>query len=618
MKSLFQNIFLFLSIFFFGLLLGSTAVSAQQVSFTAHAPKVVSIGEQFRLIYTVNTRGAELKPRSFDGFSVLSGPNSSTSTSVQIINGQMQQSMSVSYTYILRGQKAGKFIVNPGSITVEGKEYKSKPLAIEVVKGQASAQRQTNRSGNANMNTTDPAASIKSDDLFIRLLVSKREVLKGEPVIATLKLYTKINLANLGNFKAPAFNGFWSEFLRKAQNIKFQRENVNNQVYNTSVIQQHVLIPERTGVLTIEGAELTAIAQLRVQKKRSRSVFGQLFNSIQNVEKVLSSPPITLKVNPLPSNAPAGYSGAVGKINLTASVDPKEVKTNEAITLKVSYSGTGNLKLLEEPSIKFPSDFEVYDPKIANSYSASGKGFSGKKTFEYLMIPRHEGDFEIPTIQFSGFDLDTKTYSTQSAGPFSIHVEKGEGGEIAIIDPRLIKEDVLQLGSDIRYIKTNEFSLRKKDRPFWGSASFYLSYVFSIGLFSLAFFVVRRQRKQNEDEVYMKNKKAGRFAKSRLKQAKAFMEKGERSNFYNEVLNAQWGYLSDKLNIPQGELNKEKIRNCLAALKMDEKLINEYLELMNRCEFAQFAPVESADELTDVYNITSGLFGKMEKAFTEV
>ncbi len=594
----------------------STLVVAQDVTFQAKAPSVVSAGERFRLTYSVNAQGSGFQAGDLSGFTVLSGPSSSTQSSVQIINGKMEQSMKVSYSYILEASKEGTFTISPGKVTVDGKEYMSNALRIEVVKSQNTAKSNTNSRNRGN--NTPPASSgndavVGNEDLYMRMLISKREVIQGEPIVATLKLYTRVNLADLGGFKTPEFNGFWSEVLRQAQNLDFQRENINGTIYNTAVLQQNVLIPERSGQLTIEQAELTAVAQVQVSGGRSRSLFDQYFGRRKNVKKVLTSPPININVKPLPPGAPGTFTGAVGDIKLNATLDPLSTKTNEPISLKLTFSGSGNLKLLPEPQINFPTDFEVYDPKVSNNYNASAKGFSGRKTFEYLLIPRHEGTYEIPKMEFAVFDLQTKKYKTLSAGPFTVEVAKGEGGtDVIAIDPGMIKEDVEQLGSDIRYIKTNEIELRSKDRPFFGSASFYLSYAASLGAFFLVFFLLKRQQKQREDVVFMKTKKAGRVAQKRLKAAKEHMDKGEREPFYKEVLNAQWGYLSDKLNIPRGQLNKERVSAYLAEKGVEQSLIEDFLGLMDRCEFAQFAPGVGEGELSDVYNEAAGLIGKME------
>ena len=606
-----KNLFYLKTLLFIGCFFWANKITAQKVSFTAKAPRVVSIGEQFRFVYTVNAQGSNLNTGSFENFAVLSGPNTSQSMSMQTVNGKMTQRFEISYTFILRAKKEGKFTISPGSITVEGKEYNSNRLTIEVVKEKAPTAKNNRRNGGTN---APSQGTVSDDDLFLRVLVSKRNVMRGEPIIATLKFYSKVSLSDLGGLKTPDFNGFWSETLWEVTSLEFQRENVDGEIYNAAVIRQSVLIPERTGTLTIEPAELTAVVRHAI-KTGQRNFFGQEVVRHQNVKKELASARVNITVNDLPSGAPASYNGAVGNIKMTASLDPSETKTNEPVSLKITYAGTGNLKLIPDPEVRFPSDFEVYDPKVGNNYNVGAKGFSGNKTYEYLLIPRHEGDFEIPAINFSVFDIETKKYKTFSAGPFPIHVEKGEGGEVTAIDPGLYKEDVQMLGSDIRYLKTNVVSLRQKDRPFFGSASFYLSYGASFGLFLLGLVLMRRQRQRSEDVVFMKNKKAGRVAQSRLKQAKTFLDQGDRNGFYKAVLDAQWGYISDKLNISQGKLNKENIRQSLAEKNIEETLVNQYVGLMNRCEFAQFAPVGGDGELSGVYEEAADLIGKMEAVF---
>ncbi len=599
-------------------LLSGLALEAQEVSFTARAPKVVSTGERFRLVYSVNAQGTDLEAGPFEGFGVLSGPSQSTSTSVQIFNGQMQQKVELSYTYILEASKEGKFTIPPARITVADQEYTSKAVTIEVVKGQRAGPANSGSAapgGKPTPGNSDAAGAVGPDDLFLRMVVSQREALRGEPVVATLKLYTRVQLADLGGFKTPAFNGFWSETLRQAQQLNFQREQVNGQVYNAAVLQQHVLIPERSGTLEIEPAELTAIARIPV-RSRARSLFDDFFGRYRSVEKTLVSAPVDIQVKPLPAGAPAAFRGAVGDIRMEASLSTAEAQTNEAISLKITYSGTGNLKLLPEPEPDFPTDFEVYDPKVSNNFSAGARGFSGSKTYEYLLIPRHAGDFEIAVPPFAVFDPDARTYKAFTAGPFPVHVEPGEGGEVVTgIDPGRMKEEVNAIGSDIRYIRTGDFPLRDKDRPFFGSPSFYLAYALAFGLFLLILFIGRQRRKRREDVTYMKNKKAGRVAQSRLKTAKKHLDQQDRGPFYQEILNALWGYLSDKLNLPQAELNKEKVGRELEARQVAAPLADAFIGLIDRCEFAQFAPGDSEERLSGVYQEAAELIGKLEKAF---
>ncbi len=579
-------------------------LSAQDVQFTAQAPSQVSIGDRFRLVYTVNQEATDLKIDNLKGFDILSGPNRSSSTSVQIINGKMSQSIKLSFTYLLQAQKEGTFKLPPAKVTVDGKTYLSNSVVIKVIEG-------TPNAGSSGRNRKSSGSEVSNDDLFLRMLVSRRKALQGEPIIATLKLYTRVNLANLGNFKSPAFNGFWSEILKKAEQINLQREQINGQTFNTAVIQQHVIIPERSGKLTIEPAELTALVRVRAAQQSG------FFSRYQNVEKQLTSAEVTIDVSPLPARAPAGFSGAVGDIKVNATLEPQETKTNEAVSLKITFSGTGNLKLIEQPYIKFPPDFEVYDPKIGANYRPGARGYSGSKTFEYLLIPRHEGAFEIPQLNFSYFDLNDKTYKTAAVGPFPLNVQKGEGNaDNTGIDFGTMKEDVREVGSDIRFIRTNTFALQPKDRPFFDSFSFYALYLLGILAFgSLLFFLNRRKQRQS-DLVYMKNKKAGRLAQNKLKTAKQKLDQGDEKAFYSETVTALWGYLSDKLNIQQKELSKNKVKESLARYQVEGTLIQSYIDLIDRCEFAQFAPGAATGTMTDVYNDAVELINQVERSFS--
>lgn len=593
-------------------------LTGQNVKFQAAAPKVVSVGERFRLIYSVNAVGDNFRPGTIKGFGVLSGPSQSTSQSMRMINGKTERSIEISYSYILEAQQEGNFTIEPASITVEGQQYTSNPVQIEVVVGQTPSaknnQGQSRQNRQPRTQNRGGSTEISKDDLFVRLLVSKGEVMQGEPIVATLKLFTRVSLANLGNYKAPSYNGFWSESLRDAQNISLQRENINGVIYNTAVIEQHVLIPERSGTLTIDQSELSAVVQVRVQNARSRSLFDQFFGATQNIEKVLVSAPVNIKVNALPTGAPAGYAGAVGDIRLDARLEPTETKANEPITLKLTYSGTGNLKLIPDPKPKFPTDFEVYDPKVSNNYRATAKGFTGSKTYEYLIIPRHEGTYEIPPISFASYDLVNKEYKVSNSTPFTVDVEKGEGGGMVAVDPIVGKEEVQLLGEDIRYLKTGSIELRNKNLPFFGSARFYLGYLIPSLFLGLGLIVARNYRKRNEDVVYVKGKKAKKVAQNRLKKAKSLMDSGQKDPFYKEVINAQWGYLSDRLNIPKGELNKDKVQSGLTSKQVNARLIQDYIGFINQCEFAQFAPGKSENELVEIYNRAADLINKLERA----
>ena len=340
-----------------------------------------------------------------------------------------------------------------------------------------------------------------------------------------------------------------------------------------------------------------------------------MFGSYQNIEKKISSPALTIDVKPLPSPKPAGFTGAVGALKYSATIDNQEVVTNDPISLKVSISGNGNLKLIDPPKVKLPPDFELYDPKVSNNVSANANGQSGSKTVEYLMIPRHAGTFEIPAIPFAYFDPKSKSYKSLSAGPFTINVAKGENDNLTLIEPGVVKEDLRVLGSDIRFIKTNDFPLKNKNKYFLGSIPFFLTYIGSLGLFFLAFFFVRKKKEEMADTVGVRNKKAAKVAQNRLKTAKSHLTSGAQTEFYKSLLQALWGYIADKLNMSTGELNKENIRSAMTAKGIGEEMAEKFIGLIDQCEFAQFAPSSGGDSLESIFTKASELITQMENEF---
>lgn len=581
-------------------------LSAQDVRFTAQATNVVEVGEQFRLIFSVNAKGSDLKMPSLKDFNVLSGPSTSSSTSMQVINGQVSQSSSFSYTYILQGIKIGKYSIGSAIITVNGKQYKSNPLSVEVVKGSGNGvQNQQRNKGTANTTMAD----VKGDELFVRVNVDKTNVYRGEPLMATIKVYTKLSLAGFENMKFPSFKGFFSQDMETPSNVNLQRENVNGQIYNVGLLKRVVLYPQKSGELFIEPFELECVVR---QQVRNKNFWDDFFGSYQNVKKKVVSPQVRINVKQLPDNAPDGFCGAIGKFNMTANINTKKVKTNDGITLKITISGTGNLKLIDTLNVKLPSDFEKYDPKISNDFKSSTEGASGSKTFEYLIIPRHSGDFTIPPIEFTWFDLGSKQYKNVTSDEFKIHVDKGNDDESATVVSGMTKEDVKFIGSDIRFIKKNKFEVKKKGKLFFGSWLFIFLYILSLAIFIVLYIVMREKIKQNANLVLVKNKKANKISRKRLKTAAQFLKQNDKSQFYNEILKALWGYLSDKLSIPVVDLSRETALGHLQKHQLNPELIANVMQLIENCEFAHFAPSSDAFQMDKIYNEASDIIGELE------
>ncbi len=582
-----------------------TEVSAQ-ITFKASSNKVVEIGENFRLNFTVNANGSNFKPpSSFAGFRVLAGPSTSTSSSYQWINGKASQSISNTYSYILQATREGKFTIPTAKITVDGKEYTSNSLTIEVVKGSANTDIATEK--DAQQNT----GNIK-DRIFVRIALNKTKVYLGEQIIATIKIYTKVGLRAFNDFKFPAYTGFWSQDIETPSQISLQRENIKGTIYNVGVLRKTILFPQRSGKIKIDPFELDCIVQQKAGKRRN--FFGELVDVYKDVEVQLVSNPRTVTVMPLPVGKPASFSGAVGTdFKLSANIDRNKIKNNESLTLKVKISGNGNLKLIDKINIDFPQTFEVYDPKIKENISNTAAGARGTKTFEYLLIPREQGDYVIPAIKFSYFDVNSKSYKTLSVKDIPVKVEKGDAVDLSSTSISVSKEDIRTLGADIRFIKQNKFELKPIDKTFFGSLSFYLYYLISLFLFIVFVFFMRNKIKQNANAVLMRNKRANKISKKRLKMAAAYMKQNNKEEFYNEIIHALWGYLSDKLNIPVSELSRETVKETLQKHKVQEETISNFLKVIDDCEFAKYAPAGESSSLKEDYQRASEIINKFEE-----
>ncbi|MEN8120362.1 MAG: BatD family protein [Bacteroidota bacterium] len=578
-----------------------------QVTFKASANKVVEAGENFRLNFTVNANGTNFKPPSFAGFRVLAGPSTSTSSSFQYINGKASQTISNTFSYIIQATKAGKFTISKAQITVDGKTYKSNTITIEVVKGSAqNIENITKTDGTANN-----VKVTSKDDIFVRNNLSKTTVYQGEQIISTIKVYTRVGLRAFDDFKFPSFTGFWSQDIKTPSNISLQRENVNGKIYKAGVLRQSVLFPQRSGTIKIDPFELTCIVQVKAGKRRN--FFGELVDTYADVKKNLKSPARTVKVLPLPGNKPKSFSGAVGNdFQMQANIDRNEIANNESLTLKVKISGSGNLKLIDKINIDFPKTFEVYDPKISNNINNTASGARGSKTFEFLLIPREPGDYTIPAIKFSYFDVKLKSYKTLSGKDIPIHVDKSTEMQVSNNPISISKEDIKTLGTDIRFIKQNSFELLAIDKTFFGSWKFYMFYLISFITFILIVFISRHKIRQNANVVLMKNKRANKISKKRLKMASAYMKQNNQAKFYDEVIHALWGYLSDKLNIPVAELSRNTVKETLTNHKVGENIINEFIVVIDDCEYAKYAPASENLQIEKDYKKARDIINHFE------
>ena len=379
------------------------------------------------------------------------------------------------------------------------------------------------------------------------------------------------------------------------------------------MLKKYLLFPQQTGKITIEPFKLDFIVQKRIESGGSRSIFDDFFGSYQNVKMPVKSEPVNVSVRPLPTNKPKDFKGGVGSFRIEASLDKNSVKTNEGVNLKVKISGKGNLKIFEAPQVNFPPELETYDPKVTNNIDVSESGASGFKEYEYLIVPRTQGEYRIPPVKFSYFDLPSKSYKTIKTVPVKLQVERGEGDTTAGFTSSFSQKDINMIGSDIRYIKTDGFDIKEKNEFLFGSFWFYFVYIFGIIGFVLLYLFQRKKMKENADVALAKNKKANKFAKKRLKEASKHLADADKDQFYEETLNALWGYLSDKLGISVAELSRDRAKERLMEKKVDKELTEQFLRLIDDCEFARYAPSSGEAKMDELYKEAIDVISRLQQ-----
>jgi len=584
-------------------------VSGQDVYIKGESPSVVNTGDQFTVMWTVNSGGGEFSAPAFNGFYKLMGPQTSYSSSTQIINGKMSTQTSYSYVYYLQAVKEGKYVIAPAVFTLKNKTYSSDSLRIEVVG--STSQKQNSQQANTNSETASEVEA-NGKDLFINLFVNRKEIYLGEPVVATVKIYSRVNIAGINEIKFPSFNSFLKSDIDTPPLTSLRQENVNGTIYGSGVIQQFLLYPQVTGEINIDPVQISVLVQ---QKTRGESdpFFGDFFSSYQTVPKAAASQSLKIKVKPLPGVQPVDFSGVVGKLELKANLNKESVNVNDAVNFKITISGNGNLRIAAPPVLKLSPDIEVYDPKISDDLKNGQNGTTGQKSFEFLLIPRHDGDFTIPHVTYSYFNIAAGRYEKLTTDELHFNARKVSGQNSGTtVYGGVAKEDVKYLGKDIRFIKSDPGKLKKSGDIFISKQSFYSTFAFSLIAFLLVLFLRREHIRRNSDISLVKNRKAGKVAIKRLHNASVCLRNEEIDQFYDEILKAVWGYLSDKLNIPVSDLTRT---NAIAALQengVEEDLIKNLSQILDACEFARFAPSTSGTEATSIYDGTSYFIKSVE------
>lgn len=587
----------------------SLAVSAQDITVQAEYPSVVRAGEQFTIQWTVNSGGGEFSAPSFEGFIKLMGPQTSYSSSTQIINGRVTRETSYSYIYYLQALNEGTYVIPPAAVTIKNKTYYSDSLRIEVIAG--NVQQPAGQPGNETQQQNAPQSAPSGGQISLDLAVNRKEVYIGEPVAATVKLYTRVDISGINEIKYPAFTGFLKTDLETPPLTSLRQENINGTIYGTGILQQFLLYPQVTGEITIDPVQITVLVRQRTG--RSDPFFGDFFSTYTTVPQAVISNPVKINVKPLPGTKPGDFSGIVGKLNVKAGISKDSVNVNEAINYRLTISGNGNLKLAEAPVMKLPPDIEVYDPKITDDLKNTINGTSGQRTFEYLLIPRHYGDFTIPPLTYSYFNTTTGKYERLTTPEFRFYAMKGteQGSDITVYGG-VSKEDIKYVGKDIRFIRTNPGRLVKSTNLILTKQSFYLGYVMALLVFLIILFVRRERVRRNADIVAVRNRRAGKVAVRRLREASLCLKKGETDKFYEEILKALWGYLSDKLNIPTSDLTRSSVVNALQEKGMDEEKIKNLTNILDKCEYARYAPAASGTEAGAIYNDASAFIRSVE------
>lgn len=588
--------------------------AADKVRFVAEAADVVVSGDQVRLVFTVNSQDIkDFRAPSIKGFDVLMGPSRSQQSSIQIINGKRTSNSSTAFTYILLAGSPGTYTIPAASVEVNGEKVFSNAISIKVLpQDQNSGNSGNNGGGSASSSRSQAAGSrISANDLFITATASKTTVHEQEAILLTYKVYTVVNLRQLYG-KMPDLKGFHTQEVELPQQKTFTLEHYKGRNYNTTVWSQYVLFPQQTGKLEIPSITFDGVV---AQQTVSDDPFDAFFNGggYVEVKKKITTPKVVINVQPLPAK-PAGFSGAVGEFKLASSINATDVKTNDAVTIKLILSGTGNMKLIGTPEVKFPQDFEIYDPKVTDDYKLTNSGLTGTKTFEYLAIPRHAGNFTIPAVEFTYFDLKSNSYKTLKTEAYNLKVAKGQGNADQVISDFTNKESVKMLGKDIRFIKLGDSSLRPKGDFFFGTVGYYLCYLIPLLLFVVFAVIYRQKALENANVAKVKTKKANKVATRRMKLAGKLLAENKKNEFYDEVLKALWGYISDKLSIPVSQLSKDNIEAELTNYGVQEALIAEFIGVLNECEYARYAPGNENEAMDKVYSASVEVISKMENS----
>ena len=600
------------------LLLITVWVYGQDETYKATAPSAVRAGDQFQYVIEGSKQGDVMLP-AMDGFQLLAGPFSSYSSHSQWVNGKMSMETVVTYTHIFRANQPGSYTIPPATVRAGRKEYKTNPVKITVT---GSASQEPAQGGNDQGNDANAQAgnidSNGSDPVFLRVIPNKKDVYVGEQLVSTLRVYTRVNTRPAGGTKDIPYEGFYKKSLDP--DATATRQDINGEQYVTQVIQRHILIPQKSGKILIEPFESEWMVQQRVQRQ-SNSIFDSFFDDpffsgVQEVPTNLATPPVTINVKPLPPGAPAGFTGGVGSFTMNAELSAEEVKVNEALSLKITIRGTGNLPLLGEPEVNLPPDHDLYDVSHSLNISVSGNQISGSVSYEYPIVARHAGRFRIAPIQFSWFDPGSGKYHASTTSEFNFTVLKGdaEDGNVNVYIPGMMQESVENLGTDIRDITRITPLFTPVAYSLLGQRWYKMLYLVILLLTLIVIFYIRTVTRRNADLRLVRNRKASRSALNRFKLADRYRKNGDEERFYEEVGKALWGYLGDKLGIETSGLYRERISAELESRNVSPELQTEFSRIIDESEYSRFAPSSEKSGIDQLYKDAMQLIRNLENS----
>ncbi len=591
-------------------LLACLAAAAQEVTLTVDAPESAVAGERFRIIYTINSTDGQFTRPKFDPSFSVQGPQQSTNRNVQWINGDMKVVSSTTLIYYVTAGTPGTYTIPAAQFETKRVTVSSQEKQIVIYDGDSSQQATGRQQGQTSAAGDAPASG---SEVSMRILLSDRDVYAGQPITGTLKLYTRINLSGIQELKLPDFKGFLKEDIETPPLRSLENEVIDGVQYGTGVIQRFVLYPQIAGEIRIEPAEMTALVQERTTAARdpffNDPFFDSFFSSVSTVPRKITTQPLTVRVRPLPEPRPADFHGAVGSFTIESSVSATDAKLNDAVTLTVTLKGSGNLNLAGEPVISFPQGIEKYDPKV----TVRSSGISaGSKVFEYLLIPRNTGTFEIPPVSYSVFDPGQEKYVTLRTGGFTLNVTGTPGQEEGAAPVYIPGEDVKYIGQDIRFIRNGNGRLTTLSSPLVASLHYWLWFALALFIALLVLVVRKQQIRRNADKAGMRNRRAAKNARKRLSRATALLKSGKKEEVNAEVARALWGYLGDKLRIDQSDLTREKCYTALRERKADEEMITELDRILTATEYSQYAPVSEVESPAALCERAALLIGKLD------